>query len=107
MPTVPVGKLDVVIVSGGSALNAIGWVAICAPLVTWHVGWVVPAIVAVPLSVPLLARARPAVSAPAESVQLYVPVPPVATRLEWYGWPMIASSSGGVVATNGGCTMIV
>jgi len=82
-PTVPLGKLAVVIWSGGPAAAMTMervWVAVVPPAETWTVNVLVPAMEGVPEIVPAF-RVRLAGRKPERIDQTYGGVPPVALRV--------------------------
>lgn len=81
-PTVALGRLVVVMVSGDAMETVYAWVAVVPVLsLTCAVKLKVPDAVGVPAIVPVVLRANPDGRDPADTDQVRLPDPPVAERV--------------------------
>jgi hypothetical protein len=94
--------------AAGLTVSDNGAVAVCAALsVTFTVKFDVPAVVGVPLMVPLAERAKPAGKVPTETVHVYGVVPPLAFSPCEYAVPAVAGGNEDVVTSKvAGATVI-
>jgi hypothetical protein len=114
VPSTPAGNVVVVNVGGPGKLMRMlsAWVAVCGVTVlesvTLTVKFAVPAgPVGVPLIVPEVLRVSPAGSAPALTVNVTVPAPPVATTAWLYVVPSTPAGSDVVVIAGAAVTVTV
>jgi hypothetical protein len=80
---VPLGSDEIVTVNGGAAMVMLrAWVAVPLELsFTWTVKFAVPAVVGVPLMLPVAASDSPAGREPTVVDQVLPPVPPLAASV--------------------------
>ena len=102
-PTVPAGSDDVVMVNGGGATVMLSdCVAVAFELsFTCTVKFAGPAVVGVPLMVPLAASNRPEGSEPRVVDHVYPPIPPLAESVWLYAAPTVPAGSDVVLILSG------